>query len=413
LSQQTVAIVGAGVVGASVALFLQREGHRVILLDRAGPAAGASFGNAGAIVNGSCAPTAMPGIVGEVVRMMLQPLPPLSISPAYFPRVLPWLLRFVASSRRSQVDRIAGDLHALTAGAVDAWRELTAGTRLNQILATGGWLKVYESDRSFAGTAATRALLDAVGTPYEVLDADDLRDLEPNLAPIFKHGLWQEDGLRIVNPGRLVREMVDLLVTGGGNFEQGEVLAIEPGDTSVALRLTDRTLSADRVVIAAGAWSRPLAAMLGDRIPLDTERGYHMMLPAGTEALLGRPVVNGEHSFVLSPMETGLRMTSQVELAGIDAAPDFRRIRSLLPKAKQMLPAVEASETSVWMGCRPSLPDSLPVIGRSTRSPAVLYAFGHQHLGMTLGPVTGRLVADLVAGRPARLNLAPYRPDRW
>lgn len=355
----------------------------------------------------------MPGIVGDVVRMMLQPLPPLSISAAYFPRALPWLVRFVAASRRSQVDRIAGDLHALTAGAVEAWRELTAGTRLEQLLATGGWLKVYESDRSFAGTATARELLDAVGTPYEVLDADDLRDLEPNLAPIFRHGLWQKDALRIVNPGRLVREMVDLLVAGGGRFQQGEVRAVEPGETSVTVRLTDTTLSVDRVVIAAGAWSRPLAAMLGDRVPLDTERGYHMMLPAGTETLLGRPVVNGEHSFVLSPMETGLRMTSQVELAGVDAAPDFRRIRSLLQKAKQMLPGVEASETSVWMGCRPSLPDSLPVIGRSTRSPAVLYAFGHQHLGMTLGPVTGRLVAELVAGRSARLNLTPYRPERW
>lgn len=413
MSEQTIAIIGAGVVGASVGLFLQRDGHRVILIDRTGPAAGASFGNAGAIVNGSCAPTAMPGIVGDVVRMMLQPLPPLSIRPAYFPKILPWLLRFVAASRRSEVDRIAADLHSLTAGAIEAWRELTAGTPLDRFLATGGWLKVYESDRAFAGTATARALLDAVGTPYELLDAGDLQDLEPNLAPIFRHGVWQKDGLRIINPGRLVAEMVELLVTGGGSFQQGEVRGIEPAAASVTVRLADGTLSADRVVIAAGAWSRPLAAMLGDRVPLDTERGYHMMLPAGTERLLGRPVVNGEHSFVLSPMETGLRMTSQVELAGIDAAPDYRRIRSLLPEAKRMLPAVDAAETSVWMGCRPSLPDSLPVIGRSTRSQHVLYAFGHQHLGMTLGAVTGRLMADLVAGRTPRMSLAPFRPDRW
>jgi D-amino-acid dehydrogenase len=345
--------------------------------------------------------------------MMLQPLPPLSIRPAYFPKLLPWLLRFIAASRRSEVNRIAADLHSLTAGAVEAWRELTAGTPLDRFLATGGWLKVYESDRAFAGTATARALLDAVGTPYELLDAGDLQDLEPNLAPIFRHGVWQKDGLRIINPGRLVAEMVELLVAGGGSFQQGEVRGIEPAAASVTVRLADGTLSADRVVIAAGAWSRPLAAMFGDRVPLDTERGYHMMLPSGTERLLGRPVVNGEHSFVLSPMETGLRMTSQVELAGIDAAPDYRRIRSLLPEAKRMLPTVDGAETSVWMGCRPSLPDSLPVIGRSTRSHHVLYAFGHQHLGMTLGAVTGRLMADLVAGRTPRMSLAPFRPDRW
>jgi len=413
LSQRTIAVVGAGVVGASVGLFLQRDGHRVVLLDREGPAAGASFGNAGAIVNGSCAPTAMPGITGDVIRMMLRPLPPLSIRPAYLPQILPWLLRFIAASRRSEVDRVAAALHALTVGAVDAWRELLAGTPLDSLLVTGGWLKVYESDASFAATATARELLDKVGTPYELLVAEDIQDLEPHLAPVFRHGIWQKDSLRVVNPGRLVAGMVDLLVARGGELRIAEVRHIDPRSTGVTLRLDNGELTADRVILAAGAWSRGLARRLGDRLPLDTERGYHMMLPAGTESLLGRPVLNADQSFVLSPMETGMRMTSQVELAGVQAPPDYRRIRSLLPAAKRMLPALEAAEASVWMGCRPSLPDSLPVIGRSSRSTDVLYAFGHQHLGMTLGPVTGRIIADLVAGRSPVLDLSPYRPDRW
>lgn len=407
-------MIGAGVVGASVALSLQRDGHNVTVIDRSGPAAGASFGNAGAIVNGSCAPTAMPGIVRDVLRMMLRPLPPLSIRAAYLPRILPWLLRFAAASRRSRVNQIATDLHALTATAVEAWRELSKGTSLDALLATGGWLKVYETEASFTATATARELLDAAGTPYELLAAGDIQDLEPHLAPIYRRAIWQSDGLRIVNPGRMVEEMVRLLAAGGGIFQLGDVSAVEPDADGASVRLTDgATLRADRVVVAAGAWSRPLAQALGDRIPLDTERGYHLMLPAGTEALLGRTVLNADHSFVLSPMETGLRMTSQVELAGVEAPPDYRRIRSLLPLAKRMLPAVDASEASVWMGCRPSLPDSLPVIGRCGRSPNVIYAFGHQHLGMTLGPVTGRLIADLVAGRSPRLDLSPYRPDRW
>jgi len=413
LSDQSIAIIGAGIVGASTALALQQDGHQVTLLDRQEPCAGASFGNAGLIVNGSCAPTAMPGIVADGLRMLAQPLSPLTIRPAYFTTILPWLVRFVAESRRSKVAQNARHLHALTDRAIDSWRQLTENTELSRLVESGGWIKVYESERSFAATANSRALMDDNGTPYEILTAADIQDLEPQLAPIFERGIYQRDSLRLSNPDRMVRSMVGLLRHRGGNYEQFDVRSIHVDNDSVRLSNADGSTSFDKVVIATGAWSKHLCGQLGDKVSLDTERGYHLMLSTGTSDLLNRPVFSGDAAFVLSPMETGLRLTTQVEFAGLDAAPDYRRVRSLLPAARRMLPGIEPVESSVWMGCRPSLPDSLPVLGFASSTRNVLYAFGHQHLGITLGPMTGLIVADLVAGRDPGIDLTPYRADRF
>lgn len=396
-----------------MALSLVRDGHRVLLLDREGPAAGASFGNAGAIVNGSCLPTAMPGVWKEALRSIGNPLSPLSIRPAYLPRALPWLIRFLGDSRPSRVHCIAGDLYALTRRAVASWRSLTDGTDLAGFFHEGGWLKVYESERTFANTAASRELMDAVGSPYEVLSAGDIRDLEPNLAPVFEYGIFQRDSLRCADPRGLVEAMVEHAVAAGAVFCKTEVTGLSVDGERVRVQGPAKPVHADKVVITTGAWSAKLASQVGNRVPLDTERGYHMMLPKGSERLLSRPVMNGDRFFVLSPMADGIRMTSQVEIAGLDAPPSYARIRKLLPEAGRMLPELDAREMSVWMGCRPSLPDSLPVIGASKASPNVLLAFGHQHLGLTLAAATALVISSLVAGRDPGLDLSPYRPGRY
>jgi D-amino-acid dehydrogenase len=326
---------------------------------------------------------------------------------------LPWLIRFALESRPSRVSRNAVNLHALTSLAVQGWRQLTDNTELGGLLHDKGWLKVYESERSFDATANARQLMDKIGTPYEILSEGEIQDIEPRLAPIFNRGILQRDCLNIINPQRMVQGMVELFVRRGGTYRQFDVRNVDITEGEVRLRNSQAVVSADKVVIATGAWSRSLASQVGDNVPLDTERGYHLMLPMGSRDLLSRPVVNGEASFVLSPMESGLRMTSQVELGGLDCEPDFSRVRSLLTVVKRMLPDVDTTEQSVWMGFRPSLPDSLPVLGFSPNTDKVLYAFGHQHLGMTMGPISGLIIADLVAGRKPLVDLAPYRADRF
>jgi D-amino-acid dehydrogenase len=406
-------VIGAGVIGAASALSLQADGHDVILLDREAPCAGASFGNAGAIVNGSCVPTAMPGILYDVMRMAVQPLSPLSIRPAYFHKILPWLLRFIWQSRSVAASNNATHLRTLTEHAVESWRQLVDATDIAAFVEEAGWLKVYEKEASFAATSKDRKLMDEKGTNYEILGRSEISDLEPNLAPIFNFGFYQKDCLRIVNPHKLVNGMVGLMVSRGGQFKQFDVDRIQHEDNEVSLSGSKGTITADKVIVAAGAWSRSLAQQLGDNVPLDTERGYHLMLPESTRDLLSSPVVNGESSFVLSPMDTGIRLISQIEFGGLEAAPDYSRVRSLLPLAKRMLPTLDTDEQSAWMGFRPSLPDSLPVLGFSTNCKNVLYAFGHQHLGMTMGAVTGKLVADLIAGRDPITELTPFRPNRF
>ncbi len=408
-----IAIVGAGVIGAAAALTLRQQGHEVLLLDREGPCAGASFGNAGAIVNGSCVPTATQGIFFDAIKMLSQSNSPLSIPSSYLPKILPWLMRFMWQSRASAVNYNALNLHALSQHAVPSWRKLTQGTSLSQFFNGKGWLKVYQSDQAFNGTLRSRQLLDQMGTKYQCLNAAEIHDLEPHLAQSFKHGFFQEDSLNVNDPKLLVQGMVDLLVKRGGHYQQLDVDSIQERNGVIHLKGKSGELLSHKVVIATGAWSRCLAKQLGDDIPLESERGYHLMLPESSQLLISRPIVNGESNFVLSPMNKGIRMTSQVELAGLHAPPNFNRIRQLLPLAKHMLPQLETQEESVWLGHRPSLPDSLPVLGYSSKSKNVVYAFGHQHLGMTLAAISGDIIADLLSNKVPVVPISPYRANRF
>jgi len=413
LRPRSIAVIDAGIVGVSTALYLQRDGHAVTLIDRVGPAAGASYGNAGGVVAASCEPLGMPGMLARVPGMLTDPLGPLVLRWRYLPRIAPWRVRLVLASRPSRVEQIADARAALNAGVETAWRSLVAQAGIADLLRPGGWLEVYETDRGFASTAARRDLMARRDVPFEVLSADELRQLEPSLAPIFKYGLFMPDCPFVANPGRAVERLATDFAERGGRLVTAEVtgfeLAVRPYRV---LAGTGPVVDTEVIVLAAGAWSRGLARQLGATVPLDSERGYHLMLPP-VEPGLGRPAIHGERSFSLSPMEHGTRLTSQVEFAGLDAPPDYRRVRGLLGAAKRMLPGLETEERSAWLGFRPSLPDSLPAVGPVPGRPGVYLGFGHGHLGLTQGPVTGRILADLVAGRDPGIDLAPYRPDRW
>lgn len=406
--KQTFHVIGAGIVGISCAIALLRDGHQVTLIDRNGPAAGASFGNAGAIVNGSCLPTATPGIVLSAIKMLVNQ-GPLSIRPFELPQLLPWLIRFVNQSRERNYMNSAQYLVALTQHATASWQRLLAQTDTQDMLVSKGWLRLFETQAAFDANLSARQLMEQCETSFSLLNAGEIKELEPNIAPIFKHGFFQENCQSLTNPGRMIESLTEHFTENGGVFKQCQVEALTKSDQQVSIQTTTETFQVDNIVLCAGAWSTQLTKGLNYAAPLAAERGYHMMLPVNNA--ISRPVVNADRGFVISPMETGLRVTSQVELANVDAAPNYQKIRSFLPQVQRMLPSVEPQEQSCWMGPRPSLPDSLPIIDRW--SECVYFAFGHQHLGLTLGPLTGELIADLVANRSSAIDLTPYRATRF
>lgn len=408
-----IAVIGAGIVGMSAALHLQRDGHRVSVLDPCAPGTMTSFGNAGGIVAGAVMPTSTPGLWKQVPAMLLDPMSPLRIRWQYLPRLAPWLLHFLRTGSRAQVEIVAQALSPLVSRAVAAHRELARLARAEDLVLPAGWLKLYETQASFAAGAHERAQMRACGAHFEVLGPEDIRQLEPGIARGFVRGLFQPDSAFAPDPGGLVRAYASRFVGAGGVVLPEEVRRVIPQRTGVRVATDRSTHAFDAVVVAAGAWSGRIARTLGDRVLLDTERGYHLNLERGAAAELRRPVFFVDRRFVLAPMHDGIRLTSGVEFAGLEAPPDFTRIRRLLPAARSVLPGLSDQVTREWMGRRPSTPDSLPVIGRSPGHPQVIYAFGHGHIGLTLGPLTGKLVADLAAGRPAELDLSPYRVNRF
>jgi D-amino-acid dehydrogenase len=408
-----IAVIGAGIVGVSCALHLQRDGHDVTLIDPRAPGTATSFGNAGAIVTGAVVPLSTQGLWRDMPRILFDRDSAVRLRWRYLPRLTPWLIRFLPAGRHARVGAIADALQPLVSRAYDAHREMITWSAADGLVRPVGWLKVYETEAAFAATRDDRELMLARGVRLEILGPDDIRQLEPSLARRYVKGLFEPGCGFVASPYKLVQAHAAQFQSLGGSIAQERVRGVQPMDGGVRLDCELGFRDFVAVVVAAGAWSKELARQVGDRVMLDTERGYHLNLEPGEAGELRRPVVFAERGFVLAPMLDGIRLTSGVELAGLHAPPDFSRIRRLVPAAREALPGLTGSVTREWLGYRPTTPDSLPVIGRSPHCDAVFYAFGHQHLGLTLGPLTGRLVAALVAGRQPGLDLAPYRAERF
>ena len=413
--QLSVAIIGAGIVGCATALALARDGHAVTVFDPKEPGAGTSYGNAGAIVTGSVTPTATPAVLRSLPSYLFSRTSPAVLRRHHVLKALPWLRRFVRHGTLSEVERISGALLPLVSGALEAHRDLAEEAGVSDLLSQEGWLKVYASEKAFEGSALERRLMQRAGVVHEVLDRAEILELQPTLNPAacFR-GLYQPNAGNVRSPRSLGQAYLQAARIRGAQVEPVHVEGLQQRDDGLALAAGGTTRLFDRVIVAAGAWSAGFTRQMGDRVCLDTERGYHISFGPGSERLLNGPVVFPSREFVLSPMQDGLRLVSGDELAGLTAAPDYRRIEALLPQAVEVLPALADWQTgNRWMGHRPSTPDSLPVIGRSTRNRNVIYAFGHGHLGVTLSATTARLMADLIADRPPAIDLHPYRASRF
>jgi D-amino-acid dehydrogenase len=410
-----VTVVGAGIVGVCSALSLIEAGFAVELVDPAEPGSEAqcSYGNAGGICPGSCIPNAMPGLLRQVPGWLADPEGPLYVRLARLPHALPWLLRFLAAGRRSRVGAIADAMRALHRLTFECYEPLVRAAGCAELIQRRGQLFVYEDPRGPAKSALSLAMRRERGVAVEILDADALRELEPALAPIFGGAVYLPEQGQCPNPGRLVAALAAHAARRGARFVRARALGFAFGpDGPVALRTDAGLRPVEHVVIAAGAWSGGLARQLGSRIPLESERGYHVMV-RGFDPGLRIQTISAERKFVASPMEDGLRLAGTVEFAGLAAPPDMRRADILLRLARPMFPRMETGAVSRWMGHRPGTPDSIPVIGRAPRHRNVIFAFGHGHQGLIGGSVTGRLVAELVADRPPSIDLAPFRPDRF
>nr|WP_281721481.1 FAD-dependent oxidoreductase [Nitrosomonas nitrosa] len=398
-SRKNVAVIGAGVVGTAIALWLQRRGMRVTLLDRAQPGSGCSSGNSGAISPGSVAPLAMPGVIAAVPQMLFDDESPLYIPPTYLPVASPWLLRFVASARPASVARGAARLDALHRGAVDMHRQLTAELGVSELFLPAGHLHLYPDDRSLAKDSAGWRLREAYGYHPQRLDRGQVADMEPRVSDRYRIGMYLEDHATILNPKRYVEAMAQAFVHAGGVFQTGEVTGLERGPQGWTLAGVTCEPH-EHVVVAAGAWSRTILAPLGISLPLESQRGYHVEFE-GLRDIVSRTVVLADKKIFVTPMEAGLRVGGTVEIAGLKRQPDARRAAVLERIAKANFEGLEGRTAKVWMGHRPCMPDSVPVIGQAPGAPKLWMAVGHGHLGLTDSLPTAALLADQICGAEA------------
>jgi len=409
-----VLVIGAGIVGVAIALRLQSEGRDVLLIDRERVAGEASGCNAGALAFSDILPLASPGILRKAPRWLLDPLGPLAIRPSYLPRIAPWLLRFW---RASQPDRVrastAAQASMMDLSALET-PLLLAAAGAAHMLRSDGVLHVYESEAELeASLPGWQARADH-GIAFTHLHGPQaIAELQPGLSPLLVAATFVPGWKTVTDPLLVTEAFARQFEQLGGRIRRADAVALAPGAAGVTVQLRDGPpLVARRVVVAAGAWSHRLARTLGERIPLETERGYNTTLAVDAFDLK-RQITFGGHGFVVTPLACGVRVGGAVEFAGLDAPPNYARAATLLAKAKRFMPGLRTEGGSEWMGFRPSLPDTLPAIGPASADERVVYAFGHGHLGLTQAAATARLVADIVAGRAPPLDLAPFRPQRF
>ncbi len=407
-----VAVLGAGFVGLSSAYWLMRDGHRVRLFDALGPGEATSYGNAGTFASYACIPVNNPDVFRNLPHLLFSATSPFRIRWGYLPQLAPWLVRFLLAAMPKRYEQSATALASMLSRAFDGYREMLASEALSNFVRRRECLYLYSDAKSFEAAQSSLALRRSLGVRFEHFERDGVRQMEPNLAPIFAHGTLFSDSWFLSDPRGFLRALHASLIDEGLQHERVAIGSLEP--YSAGVRMVDETGRAQRaehVIVCAGAWSGRLARQCGDRVPLDTERGYHVRFP-GTSSLISRPCGWGERGFYMVPMNGGIRAAGTVEFAGYGQKKNAALLNLITTSAQRALPGLPQPD-STWLGFRPSLPDGLPVVGASSASPRVVYAFGHQHLGVTLGGVTGSVVADLVAGRTPPVDLEPYSPRRF
>jgi glycine/D-amino acid oxidase-like deaminating enzyme len=405
-------IIGAGMCGVSTAIWLQRSGHAVILIDKGLPGMGASFGNAGLLAQWAVAPVTSPTLWREASKYLMDPNSPLFMKWSYFPKLIPWLAKYLSHANDAATRRIVSSQIPLVCDAVDQHKSLVRGTDLEHWVTDSKFSYAYRSKAHFDADAYTWGLKKIAGFEPTVITGAEVQGCEPILGPAIQCLAVLEGQGHILNPGQYIAELAKYFTKNGGKFIRAEVLDLHKKDGRISHIDTDKgSFECSHAVITAGIWSKDLMKKLGLKVPLETERGYHVVFENPSE-MPRNPMMITSGKFGVNPMDMGLRCAGTVELGDHHAGPSDAPIRFLMKHAKEVFPNLTYSGTQEWMGFRPSTPDSLPLIGELGGS-RIYTGFGHQHVGLTAGPKTGRLIAQLIDGHTPNIDMSPYAPARY
>lgn len=406
-------VLGAGIVGTSIALHLAKRGLSVALVDRAGVGEQTSYGNAGIIEGNTIFPPAFPSDFGAFMRIAFKRASEANYHLSFLPRVMPWLLAFRAASRPKRLAETARLIRPLFSRAVAEHEALMAEAGATHYLRKTGWLKVYRGKKSFAALAREFDLATKFGLPLQALDAAGGHALEPSLNPVFSHAVFWPQAASVSNPLGVTRAYAARFTALGGIILSGDARSLHRTGNRWRVETDEGALDAAECVIALGPWAPDLLKTLDLNLPLAVKRGYHRHFRAQGNASLSRPVLDAEAGCLVTPMEQGIRITTGVEFAARDATPSPVQFDLLMPKVRQLFPLGERADDKTWLGSRPCFPDSRPVISHAPGRAGLWLAIGHAHWGLTLGPATGRMIAEMMAGEPPFCDPAPYRAARF
>ena len=406
-----IGIVGAGIQGISNALFLQKKGFSVTLFDRDEPGSPvASYGNAGHFSPYACVLMNRPDIISDVPAMLLSSTGPLALKWNYIPKMIPWLTQFLRNCTTKRMMHTAKNMHQILDLALSAYDELFDDIAIDGLVEKKGILYIW-NDQNLKSRKLEIDVRNELGVDQQVVSPKEIHDLEPNIKPFYHGGVYYRHGRHARNPKKILLKLFDLFLQKGGKFLKMNVKDINFEEEKPIIETETQRYIFDKLVIACGAFSKKLTDNLGEKIPLDTERGYHVHFK-NCERLLSRPVIFQNRGFGITPMEQGLRVVGTVEFGGLKNPLSKSRIKNLINNAKYMLGDLPEHEDE-WLGFRPTLPDFLPVIGPSKNYKNIFYCFGHHHLGWTLGPISGKIIAGMIAEENTNLNLSPYSSKRF
>jgi len=406
-----IGIVGAGIQGISNALFLQKKGFKVTIFDRDEPGSpAASYGNAGHFSPYASVPVNRPDVLSDVPAMLLSSTGPLALKWNYVPKMVPWFLKFIRNCTTKKMMHTAKNMHQILDLALPAYDELFDDIELGGLVEKKGILYIW-NDQNLKSRELEINVRDKLGVDQQEVTPKEIHDLEPNIKPIYHGGVYYQYGRHARNPKKILLKLYDLFLKKGGKFLKMNIKDIKFNNEKPVIKAETQSFLFDKIVIACGSFSKKLTDNLDEKIPLDTERGYHVHFK-DCDHLLSRPVIFQNRGFGITPMEQGLRVVGTVEFGGLDNPLSKSRVKNLIDNAKYMMGDLPDHEDE-WLGFRPTLPDYLPVIGPSKKYKNVFYCFGHHHLGWTLGPISGKIISGMVAEENTNLDLKPYSSLRF